>query len=377
MIYFDNAATTIHKPQCVIDAVTNAMQTMGNASRGAYGASLTASFGLLEVRELLAGLFNAEDATRIAFTSNSTEALNTAINGLIFPGDHVITTVLEHNSVLRPLYRLEDQGLKMTLIGIDEYGCIDYSDIENAIAPNTRAIITTHGSNLTGNILDIHRIGQIAKEHNLLYIVDASQTAGYYDIDVQRDNIDVLCFTGHKSLLGPQGTGGLYVRTGINVHPLKVGGSGILTYDRHHPSHMPDALEAGTINGHGIAGLGAAVRYITDYGISNIRRKELSLMRAFYEGVCDTPGVKIYGDFRTDDRCPIVSLNIGDVPSAMVSDALNNSYDIATRSGGHCAPRHHEAWGTKEQGMVRFSFSAANTMSEVKAAICAIKELAE
>ena len=225
--------------------------------------------------------------------------------------------------------------------------------------------------------MDIMRVGKIAADHGVLFVVDASQTAGVFSVDVQEMNIDILCFTGHKSLMGPQGTGGMYVREGVVVRPLLSGGSGVQTYSRRHPDQMPTALEAGTLNAHGIAGLGAAVQYIRDIGIDVIREKEQDLMCAFYEGVREIPGIRIYGDFTAEERAPIVSLNIRDYESAAVSDALAVNYGIYTRSGGHCAPLMHQALGTAEQGAVRFSFSYYNTMEEVCLAVSALNELAE
>ena len=270
MIYLDNAATTMHKPQEVIDAVVTAMGSMGNAGRGAHAASLGASRTVFETRERLANFFHAENPKQIVFTMNSTESLNIALKGTLNPGDHVVSTVLEHNSVLRPLYALEEQGVEVTLLNSNLQGMVDYDDFEKAVKDNTRMIVCTHGSNLTGNLLDVKRIGQIAKKHGLLFVVDASQTAGVFPIDVQEMQIDILCFTGHKGLLGPQGTGGMYVREGVSVRPLKVGGSGVQTYNKKHPSEMPTALEAGTLNGHGIAGLYAALGYLQKTGIGTI-----------------------------------------------------------------------------------------------------------
>lgn len=376
MIYFDNAATTICKPDCVVQAVTEAMCSLGNSGRGVHGGALHASRIIYDTRMALAQLFGAESPDRIAFTANSTEALNMAIKGILTPADHVITTALEHNSVLRPLYELEDRGMGLTILPADPLGNICYDDFERAIRPNTRAIVTTHGSNLTGNLLDIGRIGSIAEKYGLVYIVDASQTAGVFDIDVQSLHIDVLCFTGHKGLLGPQGTGGLYVREGVKICPLLSGGSGVQTYLRAHPPQMPTALEAGTLNGHGIAGLGAAVRYLQSVGLHTIREKEQRLMTAFYEAVRQIPGITVYGDFSNRSRCAIVSLNIRDYDSGEVSDALSNVYGIATRPGAHCAPLMHKALGTVEQGAVRFSFSHYNTEEEIKIAVSALQELA-
>ena len=376
MIYFDNAATTLKKPECVVRAVTEALCSLGNSGRGVHSGALSASRIIYDARAALAELFGAESPDRIAFTANSTEALNMAIKGVLGPGDHVITTALEHNSVLRPLYELEEQGTALTILPADPTGNIRYEDFEKAIRPNTKAIVTTHGSNLTGNLLDIQKIGRIARKHGLIYIVDASQTAGVFDIDVQNMHIDILCFTGHKGLLGPQGTGGLYVREGVMVRPLLSGGSGVQTYLKKHPPQMPTALEAGTLNGHGIAGLGAAVRYLQETGLPAIRQKEQALMQAFYTQVRKIPGITVYGDFSSSDRCAIVSLNVRDYDSGEVSDALSEEYGIATRPGAHCAPLMHEALGTVQQGAVRFSFSHYNTEEEINIAVAALRELA-
>ena len=377
MIYFDNAATTMKKPECVVQAVTNAMCSLGNSGRGVHNSALSASRIIYDTRVALAHLFGAESPERIAFTANSTEALNMAIKGVLHPGDHVITTALEHNSVLRPLYEMEEQGVALTILPADDLGNLCYEDFEKEIRPNTKAIVTTHGSNLTGNLLDIERIGAIARKYNLLYIVDASQTAGVFRIDVQSMHIDILCFTGHKGLLGPQGTGGIYVREGVEVRPLLSGGSGVQTYLRSHPLQMPTALEAGTLNGHGIAGLGAAVRYLEETGLTTIRTREQALMWEFYTQVQKIPGIKIYGDFNTKNRCAIVALNIRDYDSGEVNDALSEQYGIATRPGAHCAPLMHKALGTVEQGAVRFSFSHFNTEEEIKIAVAALQELAK
>ena len=377
MIYFDNAATTLHKPQCVVQAVTEAMCSLGNSGRGIHSGALSASRVIYDTRVALAQLFGAESPERIAFTANSTQALNIAIKGILNPGDHVITTALEHNSVLRPLYELEDQGLQLTILSADSMGNICYEDFEKEIRPNTKAIVTTHGSNLTGNLLDIGRIGAIAKNRGLVYIVDASQTAGVFDINVQDMNIDIRCFTGHTGRLGPQGTGGIYVREGVEVRPLLSGGSGVQTYLRQHPPQMPTSLEAGTLNGHGVAGLGAAVQYLQETGLQTIRQKEQALMWEFYTQVKQIPGIVAYGDFSTANRCAIVSLNIRDYDSGEVSDALSSEYGIATRPGAHCAPLMHKALGTVQQGAVRFSFSHYNTMEEIKIAVSALRELAQ
>lgn len=376
MVYMDNAATTMHKPKEVVEAVAAAMGSMGNAGRGANEASLSASRIIYDTREKLCRLFHGENPKQIVFTSNSTESLNIAIKGLLLPGDHVITTMLEHNSVLRPLYEMENEGVALTIVKSDVNGRICYEDIEAAIRSETKMIVCTNASNMTGNYVDVKKIGEIAAGKNVLFVVDASQTAGVFAIDVQEMKIDVLCFTGHKGLLGPQGTGGMYVRPGVDVQPLKSGGTGVKTFSKVHPREMPTALEAGTLNGHGLAGLNAALDYLERTGIDTVRKKEQELMRRFYEGVTSIDGIKVYGDFDTNERCAIVTLNIGGYDSAEVSDALLMDYDISTRPGGHCAPLMHEALGTVEQGAVRFSFSHYNTEAEIDTAIQAIRELA-
>ena len=376
MIYLDNAATTLHKPPQVVKAVADALQSMGNSARGTHAGSMAASHTVYDTRVKLAKLFGCPRADRVAFTANVTEALNIAVNGLIGRGDHVITTDCEHNSVLRPLYRLADeQGVEVSFVPADRQGNLDYDAFEALMQPHTRAIVCTHASNLTGNLTDLARVSAVAKAHDVLLIVDAAQTAGAYPIDMTALGIDVLCFTGHKGLMGPQGTGGLCVREGLTLRHWKVGGSGVQSYSRTHPTQMPTCLEAGTLNGHGIAGLSAALDFIAEVGVDAIHDRETALMRRFYEGVKDVPGITVYGDF-SRQRMAIVTLNIGDYESGAVSDALSEEYGIATRPGAHCAPRMHQALGTVQQGAVRFSFSWFNTEQEIDAAIRAIRELA-
>lgn len=377
MIYFDNAATTLHKPPEVIEAVVHAMTTSGNASRGTHTGSLAASRTVYETRKKIADFFHCSRADHVIFTSNSTEALNIAICGTLGKGDHIISTDLEHNSVLRPLYHLEEQGASLTFLSANKKGCIDYDDFKRSIKPNTKAIVCTHASNLTGNVLDIERIGHIAKAHNLLFIVDASQSAGCIEINMETMNIDILCFTGHKGLLGPQGTGGLCIQESVEIRPFKRGGSGIHSYEKGQPQAYPARLEAGTLNSHGIAGLCAAINYINTITIPVIAKKEQELLWHFYKGICNIPEIHIYGDFDTKERAAILSLNIEGYDSGTVSDVLSQEYDIATRPGAHCAPRMHQALGTTETGAVRFSFSSFNTMEEVETAIQALKELVE
>ena len=377
MIYLDNAATTLRKPDGVIEAVVQAMQTAGNAARGAHGSALSAARTVYDAREKLAMFFGCPRPDHVIFTQNATEALNIALCGLFHADDHVITTDLEHNSVLRPLYRLEqERGVILDFVPADACGKINYDAFAPLIRPATKAIVCTHASNLTGNLVDLARISGIAHAHGLLLIADASQTAGAVPIDMERMGIDVLCFTGHKGLMGPQGIGGLCIRPGVEIAPFKVGGSGVHSYDRDQPAAYPTRLEAGTLNSHGIAGLAAAIDWLQQTGVETVQKREEALMRRFYAGVSGIPGVTVYGDFDSAHTA-IVSLNIGDADSAEIADILSEDYGIATRAGAHCAPRMHEALGTVEQGAVRFSFSYFNTEDEVDAAVQAVRELAE
>lgn len=376
MIYLDNAATTLQKPPQVIEAVAEAMYSLGNSARGTSSGSLKASRTVYEARVKIAELLGCPNADHVVFTCNSTEALNIAINGTVFPGDHVISTDLEHNSVLRPLYRLEaGQGVELSFVPADANGHVSYDDFEALIRPNTKVIVCNHASNLTGGMIDLARVSRIARQKGILLIADASQTAGCIPVDMGQLGADILCFTGHKGLLGPQGTGGMCIRESVEILPLKVGGTGVHSYSKEQPSEYPTRLEAGTLNSHGIAGLSAAVDFIRETGISTISLKENTLMRRFYEGVVQIEGVTVYGDFSASQRTAIVALNIRDYDSGAVSDELSEKYDIATRPGAHCAPRLHRALGTKAQGAVRFSFSWFNTEAEIDEAIRAVEEI--
>ncbi len=378
MIYLDNGATTLKKPAVVIEAVTDALTHLGNAGRGATEESLETSRVIFQCRYNLAQLINAESPNQIAFTLNATESLNAAIYGLFEPGDHVITSVMEHNSVLRPLQELMDLGLEVTYLEVNDKACVRPEDVRDAIQPQTKGVILTHASNLTGNMNPIDEIAEITQENGLTFIVDASQSIGEHPIDVQKSGIDVLCFTGHKGLMGPQGTGGIYVRQGIEIKPLKVGGTGTQTFDAHHPRQMPTVLEAGTLNGHGIAGLNAAVEYILEEGVENIAALLTDLTYYFYDRVKAIPGVRVYGHFdRNVPRTPIISINIGNLDSSEVANILSEDYNIAVRAGGHCAPKMHQSLGTENQGVVRFSLSIFNNKEELDAAVQAVKEISE
>lgn len=378
MIYLDNAATTMHKPQAVIDAVTQAMCSLGNAGRGATSGALDAARTIHACRAKLARLLGCPRADHVCFTPNSTAALNAAINGVVRPGDRVVTTVLEHNSVLRPLNRLAtEQGVTVDHAGCDANGVLDYDELERLVTPGTRAVVVTHASNVTGNAVDVSRVAAIAHAAGALMIVDASQSAGTAHIDMQAMGLDVVCFTGHKGLMGPQGTGGLAVAEGIDVAPWAMGGTGVHSFGPLQPLEWPTRLEAGTLNGHGIAGLSAGLDFIeAQGGFEAIAAHERVLADRFLAGVRKIPGIKLYGAFDQSTRSAIVSLNVADIDSAEISDALMQGWGIATRPGAHCAPLMHRALGTERQGVVRFSFGYFNTDEEVDTAIDALRDLA-
>lgn len=375
MIYFDNAATSKQKPQIVIDAVVDAMQNFGNSSRGVYEESLSADRIVYQTRKKLASLFNAKNPRQVAFSKNSTESLNIAIKGLINSQDHIITSVSEHNSVLRPINYLKQNGLDVDYLNLDESYNIKIEDIQNLIKQNTKAVIITHASNVTGNITNLKKVGELCKKNNLILIVDASQTAGAFEIDMQEWNISALCFTGHKSLYAPQGVGGIVLNKNLHIKPFIVGGTGSHSYDLFQPDKMPTLLEAGTLNSHGIAGLNAALDYISQNKMNKLTSKACYLAKRFYDGVKNLDSIKFYGDFETDYRAPIIPINIGNVDSSEISSILSSKYNIATRPGAHCAPLIHKAMGTVDQGIVRFSFSHTNNEKEIDFAIHAIKEI--
>ena len=377
MIYLDHAATSLPKPEPVVMAVTAAMNCLGNSGRGAHSASLGASRMIYETREALSDFFGGDGPEQVVFTPNATAALNTVIQGILNPGDRAVTTAMEHNSVLRPLYRMEKQGVSLCVVPADEKGRLSMERLEQELKPGTKALFCTHASNVTGNVNDLKTIGTMCRDRGILFVADVSQSAGILPIDMKEMAIDILCFTGHKGLLGPQGTGGICVRKGISVRPLIVGGSGILSYSREHPAQMPVTLEAGTLNGHGIAGLQAALTYIREQGQDILRTKELELMWYFYDQVSRLSQVTVYGDFssRKALRTPVVSLNIGEEDSGWAAGELAERYGIQTRAGAHCAPLMHEALKTRDRGAVRFSFSHLNTREEAEMAVYAVEQL--
>lgn len=377
MIYFDNAATTMLKPPAVAEAVAAAINEFGGAGRGVHEASLASGMAIFQTRAAIAHLLGAPSPKRVCFGLNVTESLNIAIAGLLHAGDHAITTAASHNSVLRPLYRkVDDEGAQLDILPVAPDASIDYEAYETLFKPNTKLVVVTHASNLTGDVYDVARMARVAHDHGALFVLDAAQTAGSVPVNMTELGVDVLCFTGHKSLFGPQGTGGLCLAEGVDLPACKEGGSGTHSYDRRHPDFYPEHLEAGTLNGHGIAGLAAGVAFIEELGVDAIHAHTLALSDRFEAGVRDVPGVKIYGGHADIDRTGIVALNIGDVDSGAVSDLLNAEYGICTRAGAHCAPLMHQALGTEGPGAVRFSFGYFNTEEEVDEGIRAIKEIA-
>lgn len=376
MIYFDQAATTLPKPEAVARACAQAVLTGGNGGRGGYNGALDSLRTAYGVRCKLAGKFGLSAPERVCFTAGATDSLNIALQGLLRPGDHVITTAMEHNSVLRPLYLLEERGVELTILPADARGRVHWEALEPALRHNTRALVCCHGSNLTGNLNDLAALGAFCRGHGLTFVVDAAQTGGLFPIHMEGQHIGLLCLAGHKSLMGPQGIGALLVGPGVELRPLRVGGTGVQSASKRQPEEYPIRLEAGTLNGPGIAGLGAALDWLEEQGPDRLRRRERELARRFYQGAWEIPGVTVYGDFAAPERCPIVSLNLGEWDSAAVSDQLSQRFGVATRAGLHCAPLAHRALGTWKQGAVRFSFSHCNTEAEIDQGLAALRTLA-
>lgn len=372
MIYLDNAATSLLKPPCVAAAVSDALGAFGGAGRGVHPASVAAGMAVYDARERAARLFGAPSAARVAFALNATMALNEAIAGLLAPGARAVTTAASHNSVLRPLFRARDtRGVSVEVAPVNPDGSLDYRAFEALVAPGADLVAVTHASNLTGDVYDVARMARAAHEAGALFVLDAAQTAGTYPVDMAALGVDVLCFTGHKSLLGPQGTGGLCAAEGVEVPALLEGGSGSRSFDERHPSFMPDALEAGTLNAHGLAGLAAGLSYIEERGVARIAAEVSALTHRFEDHVRAIEGVRVLGGGE-GARCGIVALNVRDADSGAVADRLAQEFGICTRAGAHCAPLMHKALGTERQGAVRFSFSHLNTAREVDEAADAL-----
>ncbi|NLT21194.1 MAG: aminotransferase class V-fold PLP-dependent enzyme [Syntrophomonadaceae bacterium] len=377
MIYIDNAATTYPKPEAVYEAVDHFNRFMGgNPGRGSNKKALKAGSMLLETREALARLFNIADSDQVAFTANVTESINLGLKGILKPGDHVITTSMEHNAVARPLHVLSQKGVQWTQVKCAADGSLDPADVRAAIRDNTRMICMLHASNLTGTIMPIDEVGVIAREAGILFMVDSAQTAGVLEIDVAAQNIDILAFTGHKALLGPQGTGGIYLRPGLEILPLKEGGTGSLSESLEQPALMPDRLESGTLNTPGIAGLLAGLNFIELVGQKAIGEKEQKMTAMLIEGLKEIKGLIMYGPKDVKRQTAVVAFNIVDIDCGELSYALDSEYEIVIRSGLHCAPLAHQTIGTLEQGACRISPGYFTTEEEMLQVIKAIHSIA-
>lgn len=378
MIYLDNAATTFPKPEAVYNAMMDCMKNYcANPGRAGHKLAMKAAREIYDTRENIAKLFNIDNPMNIVFTNNATDSLNLAIKGVVNKGDHIITTSMEHNSVIRPIKALEKIGVENTIVQCDEQGFLNVDDLENAIKPNTKLIVTTHASNVCGTLIDIKSISEIATKHNILYLIDASQTVGVYDIDLKAIKADMLAAPGHKGLLGPQGTGILYIREGLNIDILKEGGTGSRSEDLFQPDLLPDKYESGTHNTPGIVGLNEGVKFIFKEGIDKIKEHEEELCKYMLERLDEVPNIKIYGPKDANKRASVISINIGNMDSGEITFLLDSEYDIATRSGIHCAPLAHKTLGTLEQGAVRFSIGYFNTKEEIDKAITALKQIAK
>ncbi len=373
MIYLDNAATSYVKPDIVLKTVCEATyKNSANAGRGGYSAAIKSSEILYETREKLSTLFNIDNPERIVFCKNTTEALNFGIKGVMRRGGHIITTSMEHNSVVRPIAALEQQGISCSILQADKDGKIDVSKLEKMIRPQTKLIVMTHSSNVCGNVYDIEAAAKIAHNNRALFMVDAAQSAGSVPISVK--NIDLLAFPGHKGLLGPMGTGGLYVREGVNIKPIVEGGTGSLSESLVQPEFFPDMLESGTQNVPAIAGLGAACDFLLRNGVENIHNYEKDLRMRFEEKVMNMKNVKIYG---ADNKTAITALNICDTDCVEVAQRLAQEYGICVRAGLHCAVLAHKSLGTQEKGCVRFSFGYFNTPKDVDTAVDALHKISK
>lgn len=377
MIYFDNAATSFPKPKEVYDGLLEAStEFAANPGRSGHELSLKMDRAIFSSRAKISKFLGGSNPLHLIFTLNCTDSLNIAIKGLINKGDHVITTSLEHNSVLRPLNQLKEKGIiDLSIVYADKNGILDPKEIESAIKDTTKLVVTTAMSNLIGSIVDVTAIGNICRKHKLTYIVDAAQAMGYLDFDMSTMPIDVICFPGHKSLYGPMGTGGLYFQDNIDIKALKEGGTGSHSQELEQPSEYPDRLEAGTINGPGVYALAKGIDFINNQGLEKIREHENQLKNYFIKGMENIEGLIVYGP-KDDRQGPVVSVNIENMDSSQLAQLLDEKYGIATRAGLHCAPLAHKTLGTEDIGAVRFSFGYFNTIEEVDTAIEALKYFA-
>lgn len=369
MIYFDNAATSMPKPEEVKQAVLQAMDSCGNPSRGAHSAALAGLRTLVEARQTVAGFFGVQAAKNVAFTPNATAALNIAIGGV---KGHIVTTAAEHNSVLRPVYRHGNY----TIVPVDDTGRLDMNRLEAATRPDTEALVMTHASNVTGNVYNLAVASEICRRKGILFIVDAAQSAGLLEIDMAQLGVAALCFSGHKSLYGPQGTGAICLAPQFQPQPCYVGGSGSDSFSPRQPAFMPDRLEAGTQNIHGIAGLAAGIAYVRSMAGACFTKAD-KLARRFAAGVQQLAAYRLYGDLQAELRTPVVTLTHRTINSAELAYRLDQEYGIAVRAGAHCAPLMHKALGTQEGGAVRFSFSHFNKQTEVEQALRALAAIAK
>jgi cysteine desulfurase family protein len=375
VIYLDNAATSFPKPESVYLAVDKAMrEACGNPGRSGHRLSLAAGRLVEDARLLCANLFHAQSANEIIFTYNATAALNLGIKGAVGPGDHIIASTLEHNSVARPLYYLEQAGTEVTKIPTDIHSGLDPDDVKRTLRSNTKLVICTHISNVTGTVSDIAAIGSFCRQNGLLFMADAAQSAGAAPIDVQSMNIDLLAFPGHKGLLGPQGTGGLYIREGVRLNPLIQGGTGSRSESLLQPEDPPEKFESGTLNTPGLAGLAAGIRFLLEQGVDEIQRKENALTKYFIEGVRDIQGIQIIGPGPDRRRGSVVSIRLDAIAPGEAALMLDAAFDIAVRSGLHCASDAHRAAGTLENGgTVRISPGYMNTLEDIEACLAALR----
>lgn len=377
-LYFDNAATSFPKPPEVVEQINHFLVNIGtNINRGLYDSSFSAANTVMETRELLCALFHYPEPANVVFTKNITESLNIVIKGLLHPGDHVLISSLEHNAVIRPLHSLMANGVTVSPVPCSKEGTLDLAALPKLYQPNTKAIIMTHASNVCGSILPLKEVGRFCREKKIFFIIDSAQTAGFLDLDFTELRADALTFTGHKGLLGPMGTGGLLINKQLAtvLAPLIEGGTGSFSEHESQPQQLPDKFEAGTMNIPGIYGLNAAIKYLFQKGLKNIRERELFLTDYFLQGIKNIEGIKIIGSADTYNRTPIVSLDFPRQDSAEIAYRLAKDYHILTRCGLHCAPSAHKTLGTFPQGTVRFSFSHFNTKEEIEFTLKTLNKL--